>query len=141
MIGENGRIVGGSERHVDIVGACMLISGGPMGEVDLERSLDGGWSCRELVAVRAVEELCGLVWGHTTMVHTVVQGVQTSSPRVHLHRLIGALSRRPGPVPLSADDRELAEPRLRYDNDKSPRLQKRLWAFVECLYCGRCRRD
>ena len=52
---------------------------------------------------------------------------------MHLHRLIGALSRRPGPVPLSADDRELAELRLRYDNDTSPRLQKRLWAFVECL--------
>ena len=33
----------------------------------------------------------------------------------------------------SADDLELAELRLRYDKDKSPRLQKRLWAFVECL--------
>ena len=42
---------------------------------------------------------------------------------------------------LSADDLELAELRLRYDNDKSLRLQKRLWAFVECLYCGRRRRD
>ena len=39
---------------------------------------------------------------------------------------------------LSADDLELAERWLRYDNDKSPRLQKKLWAFVECLYCG-CR--
>ena len=67
--------------------------------------------------------------------------VQSPRPRVHLHRLIGALSRRPGPVPLSADDRELAEPRLRYGNDKSPRLQKRLWAFVECLYRGRRRRN
>ena len=54
---------------------------------------------------------------------------------------MGALSRRPEPVPLSADDRELAELWLIYDNDKSPRLQKRLWAFVECLYCGRRRRD
>ena len=41
---------------------------------------------------------------------------------------------------LSADDLELAERRLRYDNDKSPRLQKRL-SFVECLYCGCRRRD
>ena len=112
-----------------------------MGEVDLEPSLNGGWSCLGLIAVRAVKELCGLVWSHTTMVHVVVQGVQSPSPRVHIDKLIGALSRRPGPVPLSADDRELAELRLRYNNDQSPRLQKRLWAFVECLSCGRHRRD
>ena len=42
-----------------------------MGEVDLERSLDGGWSSLELVAVRAVKELCGLVWSRTTMVQVV----------------------------------------------------------------------
>ena len=72
MIGENGRVFGGSERHLGIVGASTLTSGGPMGEVDLERSLDGGWSCLELVAVRAVRELCGLVWSRTTMVHVVV---------------------------------------------------------------------
>ena len=88
-----------------------------MGEVDLERSPDGGWSCLELVGVRAVKELCGLVWSHEMMVHVVVQGVQSPSPRVHFHKLIGALSRRPRPVPLSTDDRELAELRLRYDND------------------------
>ena len=46
----------------------------------------------------------------------VLYGVQSSSPRVHIHRLLGALSRRPGPVPFSADDRELAEFRLRYDS-------------------------
>ena len=62
MIGENGRIFGGSERHLGIVGAPTPKSGGPMGEVDLERSLDGGWSCLELVAVRAIKELCGVVW-------------------------------------------------------------------------------
>ena len=43
----------------------------------------------------------------------VVYGVQSPSPRVHIHRLIGVLSRRPGPVTLSADGRELAELRLR----------------------------
>ena len=40
--------------------------------------------------------------------------------RVYIHRLIGALARRPGPVLLSADGHELAELRLRYDNDESP---------------------
>ena len=54
VIGENGRIFDGSGRHLDIVGASTLKSGGPMGEVHLERSLDG-WSCLELVAVRAVK--------------------------------------------------------------------------------------
>ena len=44
-----------------------LKSGGP-----IVRSLDGGWSCLELVAVRAIKELCGLVWSRTTMVHVVV---------------------------------------------------------------------
>ena len=47
-----------------------------MGEVDLERdleqSLDGGSSYLELVAVRVVKELCGVVWSGTTMVHVVV---------------------------------------------------------------------
>ena len=60
-IGENGRIFGGPERHLGIVGASMLNSGSPMGEVDLERSLDGGW-CLELVAARVPRscvELCG----------------------------------------------------------------------------------
>ena len=71
----------------------------------------------------------------------VVYGVQSPSPHAHIHTLIGALSRRPGPVPFFADNRELAELRLRYDNDESPRLQKRLSPFVECLYCGRRRRD
>ena len=36
VIGENGRISGGSERHLGIVGAPTLRSGGPMDEVDLE---------------------------------------------------------------------------------------------------------
>ena len=72
VIGENGRIFDDSERHLGIVGASTLKSGGPMGEVDLERSLDVGWSYLELVAVRAVKELCGVVWSHTTMVHVVV---------------------------------------------------------------------
>ena len=72
VIGENGRIFGGSERHMSIVGAPTLRSCGPMGEVDLERSLDGRWSCLELVAVRAVKELCGVVWSRTTMVCVVV---------------------------------------------------------------------
>ena len=72
VIGENGRIFGGSERHLGLVGASTLKSGGQMGEVDLERSLGVGWSCLELVAVRAGKELCGLVWSHTTMLHVVV---------------------------------------------------------------------
>ena len=38
MIGENGRIFGGSERHLSIVGVSTIRSGSPMGEVDLERS-------------------------------------------------------------------------------------------------------
>ena len=59
VIGENGRISGGSERHLGIVGVFTLRSGGPMGEVDLEWSLDGGWSCLEL---------CGLVWSRTNVV-------------------------------------------------------------------------
>ena len=42
VIGENGQIIGGSERHLGIVGASTPTLGGPMGEVDLERSLDGG---------------------------------------------------------------------------------------------------
>ena len=46
VIGENGQIFGGSEWHLGIVGASTLESGGSM-----ERSLDGGWSCLELVAV------------------------------------------------------------------------------------------
>ena len=59
--GENGRIFGGSERQLGIVGVSTLKSGGPMGEVDLEPSLDGEWSCLGLIAVRAVKELCGVV--------------------------------------------------------------------------------
>ena len=58
------RTFGGSERHLGIVGASMLKSGDPMGEVDLERSLDGGWSCLEFVAVRVPRscvELRGVV--------------------------------------------------------------------------------
>ena len=55
----------GSERHT-------LKSGSPMGEVNLERSLDSWWSCLELVAVRVVKELCGVVWSRTMMVHVVV---------------------------------------------------------------------
>ena len=83
----------------------------------------------------------GAVWTCVESYDVVVYGVQSPSPRVHIHRLLGVLARRPGPVPLSADDRELAELRLRYDSAKSPRLQKRMSAFVECLYCGRRRRD
>ena len=52
VIGENGQIFGGSERHLGIVGASTLKPGGPM-----ERSLDGGWSCLDLVTVRAIKEL------------------------------------------------------------------------------------
>ena len=62
VIGETGQIIGGSERHLGIVGSSTPTLGGPMGEVDLERSLDGGWSCLGLVAVRAIKKLCGLVW-------------------------------------------------------------------------------
>ena len=72
VVGENGRIFGGSERQLGLVGASTLKSGDPMGEVDLERSLGVGWSCLELVAVRAGMELCGLVCSHTTMVRVVV---------------------------------------------------------------------
>ena len=60
VIGENRRFFGGLERHLGIVGASTLTSGSPIGEVDLERSLDGGWSLG-LVAVQAVKELCGVV--------------------------------------------------------------------------------
>ena len=67
VIGENRRMFSSSERHLGIVGASTLKSGGPM-----ERSLDGGWSCLELVVVRAIKGLCGLVWSRTTMVHVVV---------------------------------------------------------------------
>ena len=81
MIGENGQISGGSERHLGIIGASTLKSGGPMGEVDLERSLDGGWSCLELVAVRAVKELCGVVWSRRTMMY---------SPPVRVYTFIGS---------------------------------------------------
>ena len=76
VIGENGQISGGSERHLGIVGASMLKSGGPMGEVDLERSLDG-WSCLELVAMRAVKGLCGVVWSRRTMVYSPPARVYT----------------------------------------------------------------
>ena len=72
MIGETGRVFGGSEQHLGIVGASTLTSGGPMGEVDLKRSLDGGWSYLELIAVRAVKELWGLVWSRRAIVHVVV---------------------------------------------------------------------
>ena len=60
-------------------------------------------------------------------------GVGCSPPgcRVQSVRLIGALSRRPVHVPSCADDRELAELRLRYENDESPRLRKTVRVFVE----------
>ena len=64
VIGENGRIVGGSERHLGIVGASTLKSGGPM-----ERSLDGG---RSWPGARRSASYQGVVWSHTTMVHVVV---------------------------------------------------------------------
>ena len=51
VIGENGRIFGGPELHLGLVGASTLNSGGQMGEVDLERSLGVRWSCLELVVV------------------------------------------------------------------------------------------
>ena len=63
------------------------------------------------------------------MVHVVVQGVQSTSLHVHIHRPIGALSHHPGPVQLSADSCELAELWLRYNNDKSLQLQKRFWVL------------
>ena len=100
VFGENRRIFGGPERQLGIVVTSTLKSGGPMGEVDLERSLDGGWSCLELVAVRAVKEpyddgTCGSVGC------TVPQ---------HINRFIGALSRRPGPVPFVAQSPFAMEP-------------------------------
>ena len=61
VISENERIFGGSERHLGIVGASTLNSGGPVGEVDLEQPFDGGWLCPGLVTVRLVKELCGPV--------------------------------------------------------------------------------
>ena len=92
-----------------------------MGEVGLERSLDGEWPCLELVAVGAVKEL----FAGAASYDDGACGRNTQS-------LIRALSCRPGPVSLSIGDRELAELRLRYDNDESPRLRKRVRAFVEC---------
>ena len=80
-VDENGWIFGGSEPHLGIVGASTLKSGGPMGEVDLERLLDGGWSC---LAVRAVKELCGLVWSRTEMAPVVVSGGQSPCSRIHI---------------------------------------------------------
>ena len=77
-------IFGGSWRGTWVSSEHLRLS--RVGEVDLERSLDGGWLCLVPVAARAVKELCGLV------------------KSVHIHGLIGALFRRPGPVPLSADD-------------------------------------
>ena len=47
MIGESRWMLGGPERHsgiVTIVGASTLELDGPLGEVDLERTPDGGWS-------------------------------------------------------------------------------------------------
>ena len=60
VIGENGRIFGGSERYLGIVGEPTLKLGGPMGEVELERSLDGGW----VVVPRARRSAScqGVVW-------------------------------------------------------------------------------
>ena len=139
VIGENGRIFGGSERHLGIVGAPTLKLGGPMDEVELERSLDGGWVV--VPGARRSASCQGAVWTYVESHDDDACGAQSPSPRVHIHKLIGALSSRPGRVPLSADDHELAKRWLRYGNDKSPRLQTRLWAFVECQYCGRRRRD
>ena len=46
-LGENGRIFGGSERQLGIVGASTLNSGGPMGEVKVD------WNGRSMVGGRA----------------------------------------------------------------------------------------
>ena len=45
-ISENRWMFGGAEQHLDIVGASALNPGSPIGEVDLERSLDGGGARR-----------------------------------------------------------------------------------------------
>ena len=84
VIGENGRNFGGPERHLGIVGASTLKSGGPMGEIDLNGSSMGGWSCMELVAVRAVKELCGLVWSRT------MWWCMVYSPPVRVYTFIGS---------------------------------------------------
>ena len=97
---ENGRIFGGSERHLGIVRASTLTSGGPMGEVYLERLLHGvrAWSSSQCELSRSCVDLCGFV-GRWCM-----RWCKVYSPPVQIHRLI------------------VAELRLRYDNDKSPRL-------------------
>ena len=56
---------------------------------------------------------------------------RTRTTMEHAQSLIRALSCRPGPVSLSADDRMLAELRVRYENDESPRLRKTDRVFVE----------
>ena len=86
-----------------------------MGEVDLERSLDGEWSCLELVAVGAVKGLCA-----------GAESYDDGAGSRNTQSLIRALSCWPGPVSLSAGDRELAELRLRYDKDESPKQSGRL---------------
>ena len=87
LIGENGRMFGGPEQQLGIVGAFTL-----------EPS------------------------------EVVVYNIQSPVP---VYTLIDS-SRRLVSVPFSADGCELAELRLRCDNDESSRLRKRLWACVEC---------
>ena len=94
VIGEDGQVFGGPEQHLGRV---------------VERTLDGGeLSCDELlgscvpadrICVESYDDgVCGSL-GCTVPVYTATP--------------TGAVSRRAGPVPLSADDLELAELRLR----------------------------
>ena len=89
-----------------------------MGEVglerDLERSLDGGWV---VPGARRSASYQGAMW---TCVELYDDGICGGIGCTVPQSACGALSRRPGPVPLSADDRKSAELWLRYDNDKSP---------------------
>ena len=127
VISENGWMFGGPEQHLGVVGASALKLGGPMGEVDSEQSLDGERSSLE----RELSRSC--VPADWTCVESYDDGACGGVGAVPQSpcTLIGALSHQPGHVPSSADNRELAELRIRYDNGESLRLRKRLWAFVE----------
>lgn len=91
----------------------MLELDGPLGKVDLERTLDGGRSC---LALSQDELFAGCVLAESTFIGAWGD-VGYKTP---VYTPSGALSRRPWPVIISADIRELAELCLRYDNDESP---------------------
>ena len=72
-----------------------------MGEVNLERSLDSRWS---VPGARRSASCQGAVWSCVEPYDDgACGGVGCTIPQSAC-----TLSRRPGPVPLSADDRELA---------------------------------